>query len=681
MALPQLSDEEVRTWTRAQKDRWWLEHVYRGDMPQLTVRAAVTGFVLGGALSATNLYIGAKTGWSLGVGVTSVILAFALFRVAAQVGIAKHFTILENNAVQSVATAAGYMTAPLVSALTAYMVMTEKVLPWWQMATWTSVTSLLGVLVAFPMKRRFVNDEQQPFPEGRACAVVLDSLYPDAPQGGIARESTRVEVDEHTRWLGVLKARALFGAAAVAASLQFLMLEGLQRLWQGPILGRRAAEEVLKLPDHLFAGYYTLAAKRGWGPPKILGTDIRQLAIDPVLDITMIGAGGLTGLRIANSLLLGCVLNWFVLAPLMIWLGEIEPKPDGTFGRGYLLNAWCLWWGVAIMVTGSLTGLFSKPEVLLSAFRSRPGPSPGGRQKQDQGGADPIAHIEFPPWISLVGVPVVAAVSVALNAWWFGINPWLGLLSIPLILVLTVIAANATGLTSTTPTGSLSKISQFTFGALDPTNPATNLITAGMTSEVASNASNLLMDIKPGYMLGAKPRQQALGHVIGIVSGAIASTLLFFPLFLPNGVDPSRPLAEQVQSEKFPMPSVDLWRGVAELIATGGADLKASAMTAMVIAAGLGVVFELLKVSTRGKFPLSAVAIGLGVVIPVDSTLMMWSGALLFHWLGRIYAPRQGSLGRALWVDSHEPIAAGLVAGAALTGIADQLVTVFVLGP
>jgi uncharacterized oligopeptide transporter (OPT) family protein len=102
----------------------------------------------------------------------------------------------------------------------------------------------------------------------------------------------------------------------------------------------------------------------------------------------------------------------------------------------------------------------------------------------------------------------------------------------------------------------------------------------------------------------------------------------------------------------------------------------------MLIAAGLGVVFELLRTSTKGKFPLSAVAIGLGVVIPVDSSLMMWAGALLFHWLGNFYGRRaEGSLGRALWVDSHEPIAAGLVAGAALTGITDQLVTVFVLGP
>ena len=52
---------------------------------------------------------------------------------------------------------------------------------------------------------------------------------------------------------------------------------------------------------------------------------------------------------------------------------------------------------------------------------------------------------------------------------------------------------------------------------MDPKHPPTNLMTGVMCVEVASNASNLLMDIKPGYMLGAKPRQQAIGHVIGMV--------------------------------------------------------------------------------------------------------------------------------------------------------------------
>src|SRR5467141_2203065 len=97
MALLQLTDEQVRTWTREQKDRWWLENVYRGDMPQLTIRSAVTGFLLGGVLAATALYIAAKTGITIGVGLTSVILAFAIYRILNRAGMAQDFTILENN--------------------------------------------------------------------------------------------------------------------------------------------------------------------------------------------------------------------------------------------------------------------------------------------------------------------------------------------------------------------------------------------------------------------------------------------------------------------------------------------------------------------------------------------------------------------------------------------------------
>ena len=158
MALTHLTDDQIRDWTREQKDRWWFQSVFRGDMPQLTLRAAGTGFLLGGVLSATNLYVAAKTGWTLGVGLTSVILAFAMFRLLSRLG-ARDMTILENNCTQSIATAAGYMTMPLTSGIAAYMWATNAVLPWWQIMCFNVVLSSMGVLVAFPMKRRFINDE------------------------------------------------------------------------------------------------------------------------------------------------------------------------------------------------------------------------------------------------------------------------------------------------------------------------------------------------------------------------------------------------------------------------------------------------------------------------------------------------------------------------------------------
>src|SRR6187402_1039528 len=136
MPIKQLTDEQIATWSRLEKDRWWHENVYRGDMPQLTVRAAITGFLLGGVLSATALYIAGKTGITIGVGLTSVILAFAIYRGLNRIGFAEDFTILENNCTQSVATAAGYMVSPLIAALAAYMLVTGKIIPAWHMIMW-----------------------------------------------------------------------------------------------------------------------------------------------------------------------------------------------------------------------------------------------------------------------------------------------------------------------------------------------------------------------------------------------------------------------------------------------------------------------------------------------------------------------------------------------------------------
>jgi uncharacterized oligopeptide transporter (OPT) family protein len=150
MAIHELNDEQIRTWSLEQKDRWWLENVFRGDMPQLTLRSAATGMALGAVLSLTNIYVGAKTGWTLGVGITSVILAFAMFKALSRLGLADEFTILENNAMQSIATAAGYMTSPLISSLAAYMMVTNRVIPMWQLMSWVIVLAILGVLFAFP---------------------------------------------------------------------------------------------------------------------------------------------------------------------------------------------------------------------------------------------------------------------------------------------------------------------------------------------------------------------------------------------------------------------------------------------------------------------------------------------------------------------------------------------------
>jgi uncharacterized oligopeptide transporter (OPT) family protein len=117
------------------------------------------------------------------------------------------------------------------------------------------------------------------------------------------------------------------------------------------------------------------------------------------------------------------------------------------------------------------------------------------------------------------------------------------------------------------------------------------------------------------------------------------------------------------------------WKGVAELIAKGVSSLPASAIIAMVVAAIAAIVIEVSRIVTKGKFPLSAVSIGLGVVLPPDSCLAMWIGAALFWWMGRKH-PDPKSSGHQFWVEGCEPICAGLISGAALMGIGNAIINV-----
>jgi uncharacterized oligopeptide transporter (OPT) family protein len=393
------------------------------------------------------------------------------------------------------------------------------------------------------------------------------------------------------------------------------------------------------------------------------------LGLRLTLDAAMLGIGGLMGIAVATSCLLGAFINFVILAPIMIQAGDIVARigPTGAvipISRAEIVNQWSLWWGVTMMVVGSLVSLLGRPEIFKGLFKRS--------AKGD--GTDVLKHIEFPLWISAVGVPIFSVLGAWVSHEFFGV-PWLlAFISLPLIFVLSVICTNSMALTSWTPTGALSKITQFSMGAIDRTNPASNLIPAGMTAEISSNAANLLSDIKPGYMLGGKPRQQAIGHVIGIFSGAIACVPLFFLLFLQPDANGVRSVSTIV-SDNFAFPAAMQWKGVAELITKGVSALPYSAVVSMIVAAVSAAAIEIARMVTKGRFPLSAVSIGLGVVLPPESTFAMWVGAMIF-WVMRRNHPIKGSMGNRFWVEGMEPICAGLISGSALMGIGNAIVNV-----
>lgn len=614
MAVQELSEEQVRTMTLQQKDEWWLKNVYRGDMPQLNLRSALTGMILGGVLSLTNLYVGIKTGWTLGVGISSVILSFALFKLLSKLKVGREMTILENNAMQSVATSAGYMTAPLISSMPAFMLVTGQVIPMWQTFWWIVALSLLGVLFAFPLKKRFINDEQLPFPEGRAAGIVLDNLHTDEGAGD-----------------GLFKAKLLMIGAGLSALVETMRSEAVMTAARVPFL---------KLPDNwddFIYKYFT---------PSIMGTPLKDLAIGVDSSIVMVGTGGLMNMRTAMSLLLGALVNYVILAPIMIANGAIH-------GTGFKnITMWSLWTGAAMMTASSLYSFFSKPGIFVEAFR--------GLTKKKTETNDPLKNIELPMWIFAVGIPVVGFITVYLGHAWFGIHWWLGLLAIPLVFIFTLIAVTSTGLTAITPGGALGKVTQITYSILAPGNMPTNLMTAGITTEVSLNASNLLMDIKPAYMLGGKPRHQAVGHLLGIFAGGLVAVPVFYLIF-NNDIS-------MFTSDKLPMPSVQVWTAVAKVLANGLSTLHPTAQIGVLVGIIVGILCEVLTKKTRGKFPISGVGFGLAFVLQFKDSLAMAIGALFFYLCSKKFTDKK-SVGYRALVANQETVCAGVIAGGSIIGI------------
>ncbi|MBK9324563.1 MAG: OPT/YSL family transporter [Bdellovibrionaceae bacterium] len=618
MAIQELNEEQLHSMSLEEKDAWWLKNIYKGDMPQLTLRSALTGMILGGILSLTNLYIGIKTGWTLGVGISSVILSFAFFKLMDKMKLGAPMTILENNAMQSIATSAGYMTAPLMASIPAYMMVTGEVIPMWQTFWWIIVLAILGVLFAFPLKKRYINDEQMPFPEGYAAGIVLDSLHSDH---GAA---------------GVFKAKLLVGGAGVSALIEILRAEAVLKILKVPFLA---------IPQYWDDFLYRFVT------PRLFNLPLKDLTIQFDTSIVMLGTGGLMSMKTAMSILIGGLLNYFLCAPLLINAGVI---PEAKFKA---IAMWALWGGASIMTTSSLFTFFSKPSLIVDSFRKS-----FSKQKVKH---DVLDKIELPMWIFAVGIPIFGAVVVYLGHVWFGIHYWLGLIAIPLVFVFTLIAVTATGLTAITPGGALGKLTQITYGVLAPGNVTTNLMTAGITSEVSLNASNLLMDIKPAYMLGGKPRHQALGHVLGVFAGALIAVPVFYSLFNGN--------ISLFTSDSMPLPGASIWKGVAEALTKGLGNLHISAQVAAGVGAALGIAIEYFNKKSRGRFPLSGVGLGLGFVLRFTDAWSMSLGTLLF-WLARKRYKDEKSFGYRAFVDNQETLAAGIIAGGSIIGIILMLI-------
>ena len=596
--------------------RWWLENVYAGDdAVQLTPRAVVTGMLIGGLMSVSNLYVGLKTGWGLGVTITSCIIAYAVFKFLEQVVPAyrkRPFSTLENYTMSSAASAAGYMSsAGLVSAIPALFMTTGRLLEWWEIGLWLAALSMLGVFMAIPLKRQLINIDQLPFPSGIATAETLTSMH---SEGGEA----------------VLKARSLFGAALLGAVVA---------AWRDLVGGIKA-----------IAGW-AIPSEIPFGPGGFARDLLTKYTIGIEGSLIMVAAGAIMGLRVAASMLVGSIIFYGVIGPILVQQGIAQPGYRG-------IVSWVLWPSTAMMVASGLLSFALKWKTVLRAFGGL-GRLVGGTAAAEPD--DPLAAIEVPSSWFVAGTLASGTACVILGHWLFGITWWMGILAVLVTFFLSIVAARATGETDITPIGAMGKITQLIYGVVAPSNITTNLMTASITSGAASHAADLLTDLKSGYLLGGNPRKQTISQLFGVLAGTIVSVPAY--LFVVQR-DPTR-----LGSEALPAPSAKVWAGVAELLADGIGALPYGALTAIAVGAALGIVLTLLEeLGPKAWRPWLPSTTGLGIagVIPAFNSFAMFAGALL-AW---IFARARPKAAEAYTV----PVSSGLIAGESLMGVAIILV-------
>jgi uncharacterized oligopeptide transporter (OPT) family protein len=372
----------------------------------------------------------------------------------------------------------------------------------------------------------------------------------------------------------------------------------------------------------------------------------------------MIAVGGMMGVRLAASLLVGAVINYMVLVPWMIDRGDIL----SSLGANQLpvvgfraISTWSLWSGVAMMTSASLTAL------VVHGFKRGSDFSQGSMVRNIMADHDSLAGIEIPMAWFWLGIVVLGGAVVVMASSFFGVSWLVNLSLIPIAFLLAALGIHATALTSITPTGAMARVSQFVAGIAAPQQPGANIVLGSITAETTMHASTFCQHLRPGYLLGANPRAQAAGHVCGTVAGVVCCVPVFYQLFLRG--DP-----QLLISEAYPFPAASVWIGVTQMLTGELGNLPNSAMLAALVAAAVGA-FLSLPIPKPSWINVSPVGMSLAFLIPFHISLAIFAGAFAFWLVDRSAQARPAGL-MTYFSPNREAICAGTMTGAALIGLA-----------
>ncbi len=615
--------------TAEEKDQHWFTHYYEGDkQPQLTLRATLMGGLLGMLMSISNLYTTLKLGWSFAVAITACVLSYVVWNLVCRLsgGRVSGMSILENNCMQSTASAAGYSTGGTIGvAFGALLLIQGRHQPWPVVLAFTFFIAALGVFLAIPLKRQMINYEQLKFPSGVAAAETLRSLH---AQGREAMQKAYALVAS-------LVLGGIIGLVRTYGTLvEELAKTGRPQAWLARL------QRVVSLPDVVDFPRWLTPLARG---------QMAGLGWEP--SVLLIGAGMIVGLRVSLSMLLGAVLLYYGIAPRLLaldlahaaspgYVPSLTVSPAGDFNP----VRWAIWGGTAIMVFSSLTSVALEWRTLARAFTTI-------KRRNQAGAGDRLAAIEVPVTWLVVGLIPISVGMVIVQFLAFHITVPLGVVAVLLSFVVALVSCRATGETDTTPMGAMGKLTQLLYAGLPGAsgNATINLMAAGVTSGAGAAAADLLTDLKSGYLLGANPRRQFLAQFIGVFFGTVAIVPAWYAM-VPN----------RAVLEAFNPPATYMWKAVADLLTHGLHLLPVTALWAIVAGALAGVglpLLERLQPRLAGYLP-SAMGLGLAWVVPFQNSLSFALGAV-FAALWTRWRRRHAEL-------FVIPTASGLVAGESL---------------
>ncbi|KAK0735266.1 OPT oligopeptide transporter protein-domain-containing protein [Lasiosphaeria miniovina] len=660
----------------------------------LTIRAVVTGIVLGCLVSASNLYLGLKTGFTFSANMFGAIFGYGFLKLLEKVGgetpiIGGLFGPQENSIIQAAATGAGGISGIFVAGIPAMYqlgVMGEGRTPKDDIGaifTITLVCSFLGLFYVTPLRKFFIiqvaRELRLMFPTPTAVGLTIRSMHAGA--------AGSIEAMKKLKCLGI----SFFGALIHRVVSYYAV--GILYDW------------------HFFTWIHIWSGHTSWA------MNVESWGWFFEWTPAFIGSGILIGLNPAISMFAGSVLGWGLIGPLLVHYGECigidlsdgDPDWDGYYSFYSLSKLgqrtpspryWLLWPGVMVMVCASMAELVVQYKVIgvgfkslwnqacssannallsrgkSSAFLAKHG---APRERTEFEVEDPAPkEQQVKDWMWLTGLLVTLVVGMLIFHFLWEMHPGLTILSFLLSFLFSFLAIQIGAVTDNTPLTAASKASQLIFGAATSHSGYTvqhaqklNLVAGGLASGGAEVANALVSDFRTGFLLGTPPIKQFIAQACGTFVAVWLAPGLFvlFTSAYPCIYDPS------IEHCPFQVPSVTAWAAVAQAVTDPNVKIPLKSGIFSIVMGAVSVIQVIIRhyylVGEREKYRKwlpNWGAIALSWVIPAT----VYGTAAL---LGAIIAALWRKWDMRTWDIYGYALAAGLIAGEGLGGVVGAVLT------